>query len=322
MDTTWDGLPIAPDWPHGASIVVRRPDGTVLLLHRAHHGVDYDGPWGWTTPSGSRQPGEAILAVALRELAEEAGLTGIDVAPVDLTGSWALLTAEVATDAHVSLTDVEHDRFEWVPLADASLRVEPRFVADGIRRASAVALDPIVFVPLRRADLPDLVKWQNADHVRTWWGDAVADVETADTEYGPTIDGLSPGAVDVIMVAGRAVGFVQSEPLAADDQYLETARWATGGGGDAVAIDYAIGERSLTGRGIGTRMIWNYIRDVVLHRFPTTRFVVADPAAGNTASVRALEKAGFRRAYDFEPERGGSRHALCVFDRRRVTGDL
>src|SRR5215468_2300038 len=54
MDTTWDGVPITPEWPRGASVVVRRPDGDVLLLHRAHHGADYAGPWGWTTPAGSR----------------------------------------------------------------------------------------------------------------------------------------------------------------------------------------------------------------------------------------------------------------------------
>src|SRR5215813_11785649 len=95
MDTTWDGVPITPEWPRGASVVVRRPDGDVLLLHRAHHGADYEGPWGWTTPAGSRQPGEAILASAHRELAEEADLHEVDVVPVDLGGHWALFVAEV-----------------------------------------------------------------------------------------------------------------------------------------------------------------------------------------------------------------------------------
>lgn len=319
MDTTWDGVPITPEWPRGASVVVRRPDGHVLLLHRAHHGADYEGPWGWTTPAGSRQPGEAILVAAHRELAEEADLHEVDVVPVDLAGHWALFVAEVAMDAPIRLVDVEHDRFEWVPPSEAYARVEPRIVADGIRRALAVPLDPIAFVPLRREHLPLIVTWQNADHVRRWWTDAVADVDAAEKEYGPVIDGADLTAVDIVYVGDRPVGFVQSSPLAEDEQYFEVARWSTDGGADTVAIDYAIGDASLVGRGVGTRLIWNYVRDVVLARAPGTRFVVADPAVANMASIRACEKAGFRRVHDFD-EQQGARYALCLFDRSRVIG--
>src|SRR5262245_32267803 len=200
MDTTWDGLPIAPDWPRGATVVVRRADGDVLLLHRAHHGADYAGPWGWTAPSGSRQPGEAIVVAAVRELAEEAGLHGIDLEPVDLTGSWALFVAATGSDVAVALGDVEHDRFEWVRPDDAYDRVKPRFTADGLRRALAVRSSPVSFTSLGRSDLPDIVTWQNASHVRRWWADAVADVAAGESKYGPRIDGASPTTVDVIGV--------------------------------------------------------------------------------------------------------------------------
>jgi len=37
-ESTWDGLPVAADEPHGAAIVVRRPEANggweYLLLHR------------------------------------------------------------------------------------------------------------------------------------------------------------------------------------------------------------------------------------------------------------------------------------------------
>lgn len=320
MDITWDGLPVAQEWPRGADVVVRRADGDVLLLHRAHNGPDYEGPWGWTVPSGSRQPGEAILPAALRELAEEAGLTGVDVAPVDLGGHWAVFTAQVDAGTRVALMDAEHDRFEWVPPAEVPARVRPRFVADATRRALAVPLDPVTFAPLRREDLPALVDWHNRAHVRTWWPDGAPDVHAAGEHYGPRIDGTEPGHVDVVAVAGHPVGFVQAAPLAEDEEYFETARWSTVGGEETVALDYAIGDPALTGRGIGTRVLWSYVRDVVLTRYPGTRFVVADPVTTNIASLRACEKAGFRRMHDFEPESGGPRQALCVFDRARVIG--
>jgi 8-oxo-dGTP pyrophosphatase MutT (NUDIX family) len=103
--------------------------------------------WAWTTPAGSRQPGEAILPGALRELAEEAGLVGVDPQPVDLTGHWALFTVEVAADARVTLVDREHDRYGWVPPGAANDRVKPAIVAGGIRRALPVPLDPVTFAP-------------------------------------------------------------------------------------------------------------------------------------------------------------------------------
>ncbi|GIH12980.1 GNAT family N-acetyltransferase [Rugosimonospora africana] len=278
MATTWDGLPIAEEWPNGASIVVGRDDGAVLLLHRAHQGVDYAGPWGWTTPAGSRQPGEAILPAALRELTEETGLAGIEVAPVDLSGSWVSFAARVGSDAQVTLVDVEHDRFEWVPPEDAYARVRPRFVADGMRRALSVPLDRISFAP-------------------------------------------ESDAVDAVLMADRPIGLARSAPLASDEEYFEAARWATDDGADAVAVHCAIGDPELAGRGIGTRVIWSVVHDIVLPRFPKTRFVVADPLAADGAAVRACQKAGFRRAYDFERESDGHRYALCVFDRSRVSGD-
>ena len=94
---TWDGLPVAQDQPHGAAVVVRRAGAVAggyeyLILHRAHHGRDHDGDWAWTPPSGSRQPGEPVLAAALRELAEETGVTAApaDLRAIDLSGGWVL----------------------------------------------------------------------------------------------------------------------------------------------------------------------------------------------------------------------------------------
>ena len=61
IETTWDGLPVAREKPYGASILVWRRAGAGrewLVLHRAHHGRDYAGDWGWTPPAGARLPGE------------------------------------------------------------------------------------------------------------------------------------------------------------------------------------------------------------------------------------------------------------------------
>ena len=124
---TWDGLPISPDPPFGATIVVfrRATDGLeLLLLHRAHHGPEYEGDWAWTPPAGSRLPGEPIEACARRELLEESGLD-LDITPTDCgTAAWPVFVVEVPYETPVTL-DAEHDRFEWVPCPVALERCRP-----------------------------------------------------------------------------------------------------------------------------------------------------------------------------------------------------
>lgn len=133
--TTWDGLPVAADWPHGATVVVwRRLAGKgieLLLLHRAHHGPAYDGDWAWTPPAGSRLPGEAVDACAARELYEEAGLT-LPMARHELTPDWATYVAEAPADAVVTLHDREHDQYRWVDVETALALVKPDRVRDAV----------------------------------------------------------------------------------------------------------------------------------------------------------------------------------------------
>ena len=127
MDTTWDGLPISREPPYGASVVVfRRVAGALelLMLHRAHHGPEYEGDWAWTPPSGARLPGEPIEVCARRELLEESGLD-LEIEPTACgTAEWHVFVAEAPAVAQVVL-DGEHDRHVWVTCDDAVGRCRP-----------------------------------------------------------------------------------------------------------------------------------------------------------------------------------------------------
>ncbi|MCC6455453.1 MAG: NUDIX domain-containing protein [Caldilineaceae bacterium] len=140
LATTWDGLPISPEAPFGALIVVYRRGVAgveLLVLHRTHNGPTYEGDWAWTPPSGARLPNEPIDACARRELLEETGLT----LPLQATGqgldSWAVYTAEATPDSAIVL-DAEHDRFEWVKLDVALARCLPEPVAQSIRTVAGL----------------------------------------------------------------------------------------------------------------------------------------------------------------------------------------
>jgi 8-oxo-dGTP pyrophosphatase MutT (NUDIX family) len=146
VEVTWDGRRIADDFPRGSMVVVYRRRAPalgrapveVLLLHRAHEGPEHEGDWAWTPPSGARQPGEDVLAGAVRELREEAGL----VLPVTSVSSgvpeWAVWIAlwdgsPVRLDADTDL--LEHDRYIWTTPERALELVRPAVVTESLAMA-------------------------------------------------------------------------------------------------------------------------------------------------------------------------------------------
>lgn len=136
---THDGLPVSREPPHGALVAVSAvaSDGLrrYLLLHRAHHGADWEGDWAWTPPSGARFPGEDVAVTAARELAEEADIVATPVAVTDSGIDWAVFRLEVPWGAPVAVDGVEHDRFEWVSYDEALSRCLPAPVVDSLRAA-------------------------------------------------------------------------------------------------------------------------------------------------------------------------------------------
>ncbi len=303
MTHTWDGLEIATEEPRGATVVVRRPgpggELELLLLHRNARGADFEGDWAWTSPAGARQPGEAVFPAALRELEEEAGLTGLDVFALDLAATaatrdhpaytWAVFGADADAQSRVDLVDPEHDRYEWLPPAACRDRILPAWVAHGqVDRGAAVPLLPVTFRTMRLDDLPDLLRWQQAPHAERWFHGSRLTLAAAEERYGPRIEGADPTRMWVVQVGGRDVGYAQHYRVGDHDEYAVKTRAP-----QAVGFDYLIGEPDLVGRGLGTRMVWSFLRDVLVPAYPDVTSFIASPDHRNTSSLRALAKCGF-----------------------------
>ena len=176
------------------------------------------------------------------------------------------------------------------------------------------------FRPLLRDDFPLLSRWLAEPHVAKWWC-SPSDMAYVEQEYGPAIDGTDPTELFILQIAGQAVAQPIGEPIGLFQRYLldDYPDWAAAVGfPGAAGIDYLVGEPGLVGQGIGSRAIRAFSADV-LPRYPAANAVVAAPQQANFASWKALERAGFERAWagQLESDDPGDAGPAFVYRLRR-----
>jgi aminoglycoside 6'-N-acetyltransferase len=152
-------------------------------------------------------------------------------------------------------------------------------------------------------------EWLRREHVRRWWDEHESYKDVAE-HYLPAIEGRKPSDLYLILLDSRPVGFIQTY-LVAD--YPDFAA-LVGLGAGVAGVDLFVGEEGLTGKGLGTEVLRAFVRDVVFAE-PGATACIADPDVRNAASIRAFEKAGFRRVGEFLDPRDGELHAVVLLDR-------
>ena len=140
------------------------------------------------------------------------------------------------------------------------------------------------FRPLQKTDVKLLHRWRNQPHVAPWW-DGPDDLAGIRAHYEPYLASDYPVRLYIAARDGIPFGRIQVE---------QTCNWLGCFGPEVANIDFLIGRTKDTGEGLGPRMIDEFLSTIV---FADPRFdqVISDPVAGNTRSIRALEKAGFMR---------------------------
>jgi aminoglycoside 6'-N-acetyltransferase len=133
-----------------------------------------------------------------------------------------------------------------------------------------------------------------ASHVARWWRER-SDPQAIDDHDGPIVDDTDPTEIFIVRQGSRPMGLVQRYTLD-DNVNWQTALSVTGTPLHAFGIDYLIGAEDLIGRGMGPRMLEQFVDDS-WRRFPECPACVVGVHQDNRRSWRALEKAGFVRAW-------------------------
>jgi len=141
--------------------------------------------------------------------------------------------------------------------------------------------------PMMMADLSAIDRWLRAPHVARWFlPETTAEAEVE--KYRQRIDEpLSATTMCTVELERRPIGWCQWYRW---EDYPDDAL-SIGALRGEVGADYAIGETSATGHGIGTAMIGTLVAEARRHH--ARAGLVITPEAGNCASRRALEKSGF-----------------------------
>jgi len=145
------------------------------------------------------------------------------------------------------------------------------------------------FAPLRPHDLPLLVSWLNAPHVRRWFGGG-ASAEKVAAEYGPMARGEVPITAYIVQLDGRPVGMIDWMRFG---DLPELQRLYEVDDPDVANCDMLIGEPTAVHRGLGAPLVREFLAQVVFAD-PRISACVLDPVPDNAVAIRAYEKAGFR----------------------------
>lgn len=145
----------------------------------------------------------------------------------------------------------------------------------------------IGFRPLERGDFTMLVGWFAEPEIARWWNEP-AELTAVEAKYGPRVDGREPTSMWIADLDGRPAGLFQCYRHRDHPEHD-----ASVGIPDAVGIDYLMGATH-RGRGLAGSALRAFAGHS-LDQHPDTVVCVATPAQENTASWRALERAGFTR---------------------------
>lgn len=157
----------------------------------------------------------------------------------------------------------------------------------------------IKFQPLKHEHLEHLLRWMQSPHITPWWGDGIQWTESAIKEkYTPYTCGwkLELGQKKaiypyIIYVEGSPVGYIQYyNALDFAREGFDVKKYPTQAAQSLAALDFYIGEQDYLGKGLGERILKEFLHTHVFAHFDAC---LVDPDRSNKSALKTYSKAGF-----------------------------
>jgi RimJ/RimL family protein N-acetyltransferase len=160
----------------------------------------------------------------------------------------------------------------------------------------------ISFRRLRVDDLSLLHKWLNEPFVKEWYGrDEASDIDSLVKKYNPRIEGKEPTDCYIVYYENSLFGFIQTYKISDYPDYSLQLNISTEG---IAGVDLFIGEQMFVGKGLGSRMLRKFLKEIVFVRGEISACIV-DPELKNIRAIKSYEKVGFKhfRTTQVPPEK-------------------
>lgn len=159
--------------------------------------------------------------------------------------------------------------------------------------------DTPAFRPVRENDLAMIGRWMREPHWRQWWGEP-------ETELGyirDMLEGRDTTRPFLFTVNDEPRGYIQYWFIrdARVEPWVSHAPWVMELPDDAIGVDLSIGPAQWLGRGLGSRALWKFARQLNAAGHAT---IIIDPDIANTRAIAAYTKAGFDILADFQGRTG------------------
>lgn len=170
----------------------------------------------------------------------------------------------------------------WIPLKNLSEK--------------EVENEPLIqFVEFQEAHLSILRSWLREPHVSEFWQESEDDTELRE-KFLNQLPARGVSAF-IISLESRPIGFIQ---------YYEACKigggWWLNIGPGTFGIDQFIGDVSMIGKGLGTKIIKQFVE--YLFANPNVQEIITDPEPENKRAVRCYEKVGFQRIKEIQTPGG------------------
>ncbi|MGB3771637.1 MAG: GNAT family N-acetyltransferase [Rhodococcus sp. (in: high G+C Gram-positive bacteria)] len=157
-----------------------------------------------------------------------------------------------------------------------------------------------MFRRVTEADFPLICRWLSQPHVARWWNQDHSP-EGVSRDFGPAARAEEPSEDFLALLGNEPVALIQRCRWHDYPEYVAELEPSWSVASEAVTVDYLIGDSDRVGRGLGTRMLTEFVDDT-WRAYPLCPSIIVPVATANTASRRVLEKSGFRHVTDADLE--------------------